>query len=345
MISTRKSKCSILTTIIFLISVSIGISYSSNIIYNIEENLKSSKISGRIQIYGNSEWEDLKSAGLCTGSGTSSNPYVIKDLEINAGGICIRIQDTDVYFKIQNCTLSDASATYDAAIYFQNVQNGIIIDNEIFNNKIGIFLDPNSIQNHIQGNFIHDNDVWAIQLYQTSDVVISYNEVYNNQDGILLDDKSSHNVIESNKIYENNNGIHLYGSSHNIIRNNTVYSCITGMEIDYSDFNKIYDNTLSSSESGIRLDHSDDTQISNNILSHFNYAISISVNNRNQITQNTIDYCECGIYIGERCTCNTISSNVFSNNGMDIYGSQEMCLELFLPILIGIVLTISHIDL
>jgi len=48
------------------------------------KNLKISAISGKIHIDNN--WTATKSAGICTGTGTYSDPYVIEDLVINGGG-------------------------------------------------------------------------------------------------------------------------------------------------------------------------------------------------------------------------------------------------------------------
>ena len=74
-------------------------------------NLKSSKISKKIYIDGNQGWIDFRNAGNCTGSGTYSDPYIIKDLVIDgeSSGNCILIENSDGYFLIQNCTLYNSS--------------------------------------------------------------------------------------------------------------------------------------------------------------------------------------------------------------------------------------------
>ncbi|MFX1325696.1 MAG: hypothetical protein ACFE8N_12135, partial [Promethearchaeota archaeon] len=48
-------------------------------------NLITSALTGRIHIVNN--WSDTKTAGLCTGEGTETNPYVIQDYIINGSGI------------------------------------------------------------------------------------------------------------------------------------------------------------------------------------------------------------------------------------------------------------------
>jgi hypothetical protein len=77
------------------------------------ENLKLSDVDSKIYISGNSGWVDFKNAGNCTGSGSDSDPYVIEDLVIDSGGPgnIIEIEDSYVYFKIENCTIYNTGTT------------------------------------------------------------------------------------------------------------------------------------------------------------------------------------------------------------------------------------------
>ena len=95
----------------------------------INRNLKISGISGKIHI--NNNWTDAKTAGICTGSGTYMDPYVIRDLIINSNysGNCILIENSFIYFKIENCTLYNSGSHNWAGIRLKNVYNGILIDN------------------------------------------------------------------------------------------------------------------------------------------------------------------------------------------------------------------------
>lgn len=102
-------------------------SSSNNVIYF--DNVKVSQISSKVHIIGNQGWLDFKNDGNCTGTGIYSDPYVIKDLEIDAAGsgVCILIESSDVYFRIENCTLDNA----ETGIKLQSVANGTIINNTI----------------------------------------------------------------------------------------------------------------------------------------------------------------------------------------------------------------------
>ncbi len=96
--------------------------------------LKTSLISGRIHIDNN--WSDAKFAGICTGSGNSSDPYVIEDLVIDGGGAgsCILIENSEDYFKIENCTISNCgSVFYDSGIKLISVNNGNLSNNRALN--------------------------------------------------------------------------------------------------------------------------------------------------------------------------------------------------------------------
>ena len=112
---------------------------------------------GKIHIKGNQEWLDFKNAGGCTGQGTYSDPYVIEDLIIgDIGGYdyCISIENTDVNFRIENCTLYNSYA----GIQLYNASNGMLISNnctEISYNNIGLaYCNNTTISNNTVGSIL-----------------------------------------------------------------------------------------------------------------------------------------------------------------------------------------------
>ena len=76
-------------------------------------------------------WSVAKADGICTGNGTYSEPYIIEDLVIDAGGSgsCISIENSDVYFIIENCTLYNSGGYYTAGIKLSYVDNSQLINN------------------------------------------------------------------------------------------------------------------------------------------------------------------------------------------------------------------------
>ncbi|GAG54450.1 unnamed protein product, partial [marine sediment metagenome] len=126
-------------------------------------------------------WDWAAKGTWCTGSGTWSDPYLIKNLIIDGGGTgtCIDILNSDVYFIIQNCTLYNAGSHPDAGIKLENTNNGILITNNCsFNNAKGIFL-LYSNNNTISGNIANKND-FGIRVANGNNNRILGNNVNNN---------------------------------------------------------------------------------------------------------------------------------------------------------------------
>ncbi len=227
--------------------------YSDDINFD-NENLKISALSGKIHIDTN--WTAAKNAGICTGNGTYSEPYVIEDLVIDGGysGNCIWIRNSDVYFRIENCTLYNSGANYgDAGIRLIKVSNGQIIDNDCSNNRnFGIFLSNYCNNNTISGNTANSNDNgivlsysdnntlsgniannnynwYGIDLYSSDNNTLSGNNATSNLNGIVLF-YSDNNILSENIANSNNyNGIYLHGSHYNTVTQNMMkYNSFTG---------------------------------------------------------------------------------------------------------------------
>ena len=153
-------------------------------LYN--DNLKLSKISGKIYINGNSGWSDAKTAGICTGEGIISNPYIIEDLVIDGEGLgsCIWIENSDVFFKIENCTVyNSGSMGQGAGIKLDNTNNSQLIKNNCSSNYNGIRLSY-SYNNTISGNIATSSIEDGISLYICENNFIKNNSLYWGRYGI-----------------------------------------------------------------------------------------------------------------------------------------------------------------
>ena len=73
------------------------------------QSLKTSSVLTNNRIIGNSGWFEFKNDGNCTGSGTYSNTYILRDLVINGS---IWIENSSVLFKIENCTVNRVLVLY-----------------------------------------------------------------------------------------------------------------------------------------------------------------------------------------------------------------------------------------
>ncbi|MFX1599141.1 MAG: ABC transporter substrate-binding protein, partial [Promethearchaeota archaeon] len=143
--------------------------------YGVSQN--SSLAPQTIYIDGNAEWQYFKDLGRCTGQGTVSEPYIIRDLVINGQNnsvSCIRIENSDVYFVIENCTLFNSRGV---GIELNNVTNAQLIENTCSDNNFGISLDLNSISTEISGNFIFNNSQYGIILNNAQNNLIFNNKL------------------------------------------------------------------------------------------------------------------------------------------------------------------------
>ena len=275
-------------TVAYIVNLEIGYSvkiseYRENITLD-KESLRISKASGKIHIKYN--WTDAKSALICTGNGTYSEPYIIEDLVIDAGGSgsCIWVENSYVYFRIENCTLSNSGSSYpNAGIRLDNVANGRLIDNNCSSNNNGIYFDS-CYDNTISGNNVSNNRNFGIDLRYSSD----------------------YNRITGNTVNENNgDGIRLYECNDNIVKNNTINYNNRGVYIYYSD-----DITVT----GNQINHNDE------------YGIYLSSNEHNTISGNNINHNDGhGIYFYQADN-NNITGNVINNNtgnGIHFYYSYS----------------------
>ncbi|MFW9947719.1 MAG: right-handed parallel beta-helix repeat-containing protein, partial [Candidatus Odinarchaeota archaeon] len=191
-------------------------------------NIKPNIVRSPIIINGNSNFT-LVNGVTPGGDGTYGNPYIIEDFTIDIDGPtnCIFINNTDAYFKIQNCTLenSDTSGT---TIRLKNVTNGLIFDNDINLGAIQLFYSNNitfsdnqilncrefyflySDNNELRNNYIQ-NSTTGIRFVRSNNNTIIANEIYDCGDyGIKIHDKSNNTRITENYIYNNGGYTGIY---------------------------------------------------------------------------------------------------------------------------------------
>ncbi len=235
------------------------------------KNLQPSKISGPIYIDDtdpNYNWSVAKDAGICTGNGIYSDPYVIEDLVIDGGGwgSCIVINNSDVYFIIRNCKLyKSGPGGWDAGIGVHGTFNGVIINNNCSSNWKGIYL---MYSNYITilGNTANDNHHQGIFLISSNNNIISGNTANgNSNDGINLFEGSNNNNVSGNTANNNYYGISL-NSDYNTISGNTANDNYRGISLTFSNYNKISGNTANANTIGIFFLASNNNYISGNTL-------------------------------------------------------------------------------
>jgi parallel beta-helix repeat protein len=273
-----------------------------------KEPPKTSAVSGKIRIINNSGWVDFRNAGNCTGSGTYSNPYIIEDLVIDGGGSgnSISIENSNVYFKIENCTLYNAEWGSDAGIRLLNVNNSQLIGNNCSYSQVGIELGDR--RDYSGGGYNN---------------TINGNNVNNNRGGMYLFD-GYNNTISNNTANNNTwSGIYLVGSNYTVVSGNTMNdNNMCGINIGGGHNNLIVSgNTMNDNNMhGLWIDESFNNTISGNVMNNNNWSGIILIDsNYNVILGNTAFYnIECGIFL-YTSSYNTISRNTANYNQWGIY--------------------------
>jgi parallel beta-helix repeat protein len=177
-------------TILFYLFI--GIAFAPSTIFNLilkentielknyngdNEFLKTATNSEKIHIIGDSYWVDLKNNGTCTGEGTISSPYILKNLIIDGNGVgrCIMIENSSIFFRIENCTVYNAGLNInDGAIKLYNVQNGLIIRNTVYNQRNGINIEKCS------NILITENNCYnctGVLIYYSQDIYVYFNNL------------------------------------------------------------------------------------------------------------------------------------------------------------------------
>ncbi len=214
--------------------------YSEEINVN-NEDIKISAVSEKIHIDNN--WTAAKSAGIVTGNGTYSEPYITEDLVIDGGGSGsgILIENSNVYFRIENCTVYNSGRDYyDAGIKLSDVSNGKLINNNLSFNYIGIYL-TGSNNNTLSYNNVSFNENSGISITSSQNNTLFRNDAFFNYNSFVLL-SSDDNILSSNNISYNYYGIYLGTAENNKLLGNTVlYNDFTGISMDYYS----YHNTLS----------------------------------------------------------------------------------------------------
>ena len=315
-----------------------------------DKNIKMSTNHAPIHINGN--WSAAKAAGICTGSGTYNYPYIIENFEIDGGGSGsgIIIENSDVYFKVENCTfINSGSQSNDAGIYLYNIDNGQLINNTCSNNNnYGILLDCYNNNNTISGNIVNsnalvgiylnyysnnntifnntcsNNRIFGIYLWYSNNNIISGNIANNNGNGIYLA-YSNNNTISRNIANNNDDyGIYFYNSNKNTLKGNLMIECgvyIQGSLVETSSQNIDTTNLVN----GKPLYYcTNETFLKSNNFPNAGQLILVNCND-SLIVDLDISSGSLGILLSYGKN-NTISNNTCSNNnlgGIKLYNSNK----------------------
>ncbi len=185
------------------------------------------------------DYEFTVENGVCSGSGTLDDPYIIENWIIDAGydTYGIRIHGTTRAFIIRNVEISGASKS---AIYLSYVKNGKIENCTIEGNWVGITLNFSSL-NRISGTTLANNTD-GIRFYFSSSNQILRNTFEGNEAAIWLD-ASNENELIGNYIADGYTGVYLnLDSELNLILGNAF---LNNARHAYTDDPNIWDDGFS----------------------------------------------------------------------------------------------------
>ena len=156
-------------------------------------------ITSGIHIHNDAEL----ASNAVSGDGSSSTPWIIRDLEIDTGDtVALRIEDTTEHFEVRNCTIT---AMY--GIYLDNVTGGT---------------------SRIENNTVYDCNAVAIYMINTNGTWIEDNTLIDNHRGMSINYCYVTHIIDN---YLNNEdaGIFLKYSPYSSLSGNQMYG--DGLEL------------------------------------------------------------------------------------------------------------------
>lgn len=270
-------------------------------------------------------WSWAKSQGICTGSGTQLDPYVIDGHIFQPTmGDCLRIFNSRKYFTITNSEFRNAPGVF-SGIFIVNVTNGRIINNEFHHNMYGIYVlsmndslisENNFYSNNGDGTFFHDCH---------GNTITNNNLTLNSWQGMWME-YSSNNVLSGNLAYNNNfSGMFLYECDYSTVNNNMLnFNNFSGLTINDNTFATIENNEMKENiREGLYFYRNLDCSVTGNSI-HGNGLLGISAGyindtliTRNNAYLNLVD----GIFITNS------HGNSITNNNLSLNGYQGMWME------------------
>ncbi|MGB2983017.1 MAG: NosD domain-containing protein [Candidatus Bipolaricaulia bacterium] len=193
---------------------------------------------GRRVIVITNDHEFTVENGVCSGSGTVEDPYVVENWSIDAGldDYGIRIHGTTRTFVIRNVEISGAAKS---GIYFSYVQNGTIENCTLEANWTGVTLNFSSF-NRITGCLFAKNTDAIHTYFSHNNQVLG--SVFEQNDTALWLDASNESRISGNLISDSHMGVYFnLGSEQNTVLNNAF---VDNLHDAYTDDPNLWDDGI-----------------------------------------------------------------------------------------------------
>ncbi|MFX0087636.1 MAG: right-handed parallel beta-helix repeat-containing protein [Candidatus Hodarchaeota archaeon] len=242
-----------------------------------------------ITINGNTDFRNQAIDEKWLGNGTTSDPYIIGGLSIigNNSGDLIRISNTDLHFRIDNCFLFGG---YNG-ISLYNFNTGDITNSIIINNIDGLYL-SSSANTTVINNTIADNIHHGIRFTSIADSTVVNNTIINNYWAAVSLTSSVNCTLANNTIASNDGyGIRLNSSNFSLIFDNNISdNNWGGIRVDYSTNNTISNNIIFNNKGvGVSLIISDYGNVANNtIMNNYGYGVHLNFSNFSLLLSNNV---------------------------------------------------------
>lgn len=233
---------------------------------------------------------------------------------------------------ITNATVKNLKVTdWSNGIYYKNSNGGIIINNSVNSNSIGIILNFSNF-NNVTGNNISNSTNIGIEVYENSNNnTINGNKVNNSRSGIFF--LYSFNTTASNNKMENNSfnfGVGGSLQSHFDGNNIDKTNLANGRPIYYIKYGKntIYDSSIKASTFYCIL--CNNVTVKDLEMSNMDRGVYFWSTSNSRIQNITVKESGWGIFL-RNSTNNTIQNSTFSTNnkydysekGVSIYSSDD----------------------
>ncbi len=291
------------------------------------------QIDGIAKGPGANNWTWAQAQDWCSGLGTLNSPYIIENITIDglSAESCIIIENSDVYFIIKNCTLTNSGTGFaDAGVHFNNVTNGKI-DNNIFLSPIvkGISLlysqNIQILHNYINLNYDDefgiDSSYNGIYIKESHNITFYQNEITKCVRGLYFDNEFSFDIrilqnnisfnvgsgvylvgngsgkeiiISDNRFFNNSFALSIYKCNQCEISNNLIYDNSQGMSIDYMKNSTILGNNFDNLEHNpaLFLQHFINNTVCNNNIRNCHSGLAFYFDSyKNIIKNNTVFNC------------------------------------------------------
>ncbi len=221
---------------------------------------------GPIEITSDADFAAQATMEGWAGNGTAADPYIITNLNITSEGDCIGIDDTTVYFIIQDCLLTSLVENSGRGFEFVNIEHGLVNSCMIISKGLGMRL-AGAHSCRFADNFIcgsWGDGVYGFDMYDCTlinnticDTVwcgaafgsivncsILNNTMYGNLEALIIG-SGVNCTIEGNTLCDNSGpGVMMMeGSSNNNLSGNTIGWNSAGNAVDNGTGNSWDDGT------------------------------------------------------------------------------------------------------